>query len=109
VTTRDPFAETAAPSSVTVVAFDVAHDSVDDPPLVTLVGIAVSSAVGIGTLTVTVACAVTDPVELVATSLYVVVTVGDTGWDPLTATGDPFNVTEVALDVVHESVDAWPL
>jgi hypothetical protein len=32
-TTRDPLAATAAPSSVTVAAFDVAHESVDDWPL----------------------------------------------------------------------------
>jgi hypothetical protein len=46
---------------------------------------------------------------LVATSEYVAVAVGETLCDPLAATDAPFNVTLVAPEVVHESVDDWPL
>jgi hypothetical protein len=108
-TTRDPLAATAAPSSVIVVAFEVAHESVDDWPLLMLVGFAFSVAVGIGVVTVTVAVAVVEPAELVATSEYVAVAVGETVCDPLVATAAPFSVTVVAFEVVHESVDDWPL
>jgi len=65
-------------------------------------------SLGIAT-TVTVAVDVTDPVALVATSEYVVVAVGETLCDPLAATDAPFNVTLVASEVVHESIDDWPL
>jgi hypothetical protein len=69
----DPFAATAAPFSVTVVAFEVVHVSVDDPPLVMLVGFALSVAfgivgVGVGVVTVTVAVSVIEPAEFVAAS-----------------------------------------
>jgi hypothetical protein len=59
--------------------------------------------------TVTVAVDVAEPVELVATSEYVVVLVGETTRDPLAATAAPFSVTDAASDVDHESVDDWPL
>jgi len=73
-----------------------------------LVGIAVSSAVGAGSgmLTVTVAVAVAEtPAEFRATRVYVVVVVGEYDCEPLTATGAPFIVTDVALVVLHVSVD----
>jgi len=111
-TIRDPLAATAAPSSVIVVAFEVAHESVDDWPLLMLVGFAFSMAVGIGgggAVTVTVAVADVEPVELVATSEYVAVAVGETICDPLPATAAPFSVIVVAFVVDHESVDDWPL
>ena len=60
---------------MTVAASVVFHDSVDELPLRMLEGDAVSEAVGIGTgggwtaFTVTVAVLVTEPVELVATSV----------------------------------------
>jgi len=60
-------------------------------------------------ITVTVAVDVTEPVELVATSEYVVVAVGETICDPLAATAAPFSVIVVAFEVDHESVDDWPL
>ena len=110
-TTRDPLAATAAPSSVIVVAFAVDHESVDDWPLLMLVGFAFSVAVGIGVgaVTVTFAVAVVEPAELVATSEYVVVAVGDILCDPVAATEAPFSVIVVASVVDHESVDDWPL
>ena len=77
-----------------------------------LVGDAVIWAVGIGAggaVTVTVAADVAEPVELLATSVYVVVALGDTVCEPVAATGDPFNVIAVAFDVVHESVEDWPV
>jgi hypothetical protein len=70
VTVRDPLALTVDPFNVTVVAFDVDHCSVDDWPLVMLIGIALISAVGIGNgagFTVTVVVSVTEPAELLAT------------------------------------------
>jgi hypothetical protein len=77
-----------------------------------LVGFAFSMAIGIGggaAVTVTVAVAVVEPAELVATSEYVAVAVGETLCDPSAATDAPFNVTLVASEVVHESIDDWPL
>src|SRR6267378_2556580 len=108
----DPLPATAAPFSVIVVAFEVDHESVDDWPLLMLVGFAFSMAVGIGgggAVTVTVAVAVVEPAELVATSEYVAVAVGETVCDPLAATAAPFKVIVVAFEVDHESVDDWPL
>ena len=76
-----------------------------------LVGLADSVAVGIGAggaVTVTFALAVVEPAELVATSEYIVVVVGETVCVvPVTAA--PFSVTDVAFEVVHVSVDDWPL
>ena len=73
------------------------------------VSVAVGFGVGAGAVTVTVAVAVVEPAELVATSEYVVVAVGETLCDPLAAADAPFNVTLVASEVVHESIDDWPL
>ena len=110
-TVCDPLAATAAPFSVIVVAFEVDHESVEDWPLLMLVGFAFSVAVGIGVgaVTVTFAVAVVEPAELVATSEYVVVAVGDILCDPVAATEAPFSVIVVASVVDHESVDDWPL
>ncbi len=61
-------------------------------------------------LTVTVALAVAvAPEELVTTRLYVVVEVGETACDPLTATVAPFNVALTALVEVHVSVELAPV
>src|SRR5258708_22999271 len=48
------------------------------------------------------------PVEPVATILYVVVTVGKTVREPLSATGAPFNVALTALRVVHVITEDCP-
>jgi len=56
-----------------------------------------------------VAVAVLEPAELVATSEYVAVAVGERVCDPLAATAAPFSVIVVASVVDHESVDDWPL
>jgi uncharacterized protein (UPF0212 family) len=74
------------------------------------VGFAEMPAVG-GPLdvTVTVACAdAVVPDEPVATKLYVVVTVGETDCDPLTATDAPFKVALAALVDVQVSVELLP-
>jgi hypothetical protein len=106
----DPLVPTGAPFSVTETAFVVFHDSIDVPPLVMLVGFAEIVAVGAGAFTVTVAVAVADtPDALVATSVYVVVALGEYDCDPLSATGAPFMVTDVAFVVLHVSVDDCPL
>jgi hypothetical protein len=73
------------------------------------VSVAVGFGVGAGAVTVTVAVAVVEPAELVATSEYVAVAVGETLCDPLVATDAPFRVTLVASEVVHESIDDWPV
>jgi hypothetical protein len=106
----DPLLATAVPFNVTVVAFTVFHESIDDCPLWMLAGFAFIEAVGIGVVadTVTLAVAVVEPAELVAISVYVVVEVGETLCDPLVATEVPFNVTVVAFDVFHESIDDCP-
>jgi hypothetical protein len=59
------------------------------------------------TVTVVRAEAVT-PVEAVATKVYVVVAVGETVCDPLTATAAPFRVALTALVEVHVSVELPP-
>jgi hypothetical protein len=111
-TVRDPFALTADPLRVTVVAFMVDHCSVELCPLIIEVGIALISAVGIGAggaVTVTVAIAETEPAELVATSVYVVVTVGEYVPDPFNATALPLIVADVAFVVVQFNVTDWLL
>lgn len=61
----DPLAATVVPSRVTLVAFDVVHDSVAELPLTIDEGDAISDAVGIGgggaAVTVTLAVLVTLP------------------------------------------------
>jgi len=68
-TIRDPLALTADPFNVTVVAFELDHWSVELWPLWIDIGIALISAVGIGAFTVTVVVSVTEPAELLATSV----------------------------------------
>jgi len=70
----DPFAATATPFIVTDVAFVVAHVNVTDWPLVIVADGGVNVAVGIEgggvtALTVTVVVSVTEPAELLATSV----------------------------------------
>ena len=113
--TTDPFTATGVPFKVTEVALVVTHVKVVCPQLRMLVGDAVNEAVGIGggggggLVTVTVVLAVAEPVALVATSLYVVVAVGEYACDPLRATGLPFIVTESAFVVTHVNVVCCPL
>jgi len=64
---------------------------------------------GGGAVTVTVAADWTLPLALLATSVYVVVAVGDTTRDPLALTGDPSSVIVVAFDEAHCSVVLMPL
>src|SRR5438067_13915734 len=73
------------------------------------VAIAITSAVATGAFTDTVVVSVTEPAELLATSVYVVVTVGEYDCDPLAATELPFIVTDVAFVVAHVHVTDWPL
>jgi hypothetical protein len=49
------------------------------------------------------------PEELVATNVYVVVEVGDTVCDPLTATEAPFKVALVAFVELQVSVELPPV
>jgi hypothetical protein len=77
------------------------------------IGLADRVAVGAGSVvgaeTVTVTALVTDtPAALLATNVYVVVAAGDIGCDPLSATGAPFNVTDVAFVLLHVSMDDCP-
>jgi len=83
-----------------------------------LAGFADSVAVGFGVggggggggaVTVTVTVSVVEPAELVATSEYIFVAVGDMLRDPFAATTAPSNITCVAFDVVHVNIDDWPL
>ena len=53
---------------------------------------------------VTVAVAVAEPAELVATSVYVVSTVGEYVPDPFSATALPLMVADVAFVVVQFNV-----
>jgi hypothetical protein len=85
---------------VTVSAPDVVHDNVADSPLTIEVLDRVKVDVGLGSaFTVTLAVLVVDPSAFVATSVYVVSTVGDITWDPLAPTDAPFNATVVAFPV----------
>jgi hypothetical protein len=79
-----------------------------------VVGFALSDAVGIGTgggvaLTVTVAVFVTEPTALVATSVYVVVDVGESVCVPSSETAFPSKVTEVASVLFQAKTEDWPL
>src|SRR2546430_9215529 len=58
---------------------------------------------------VTVTADSTDPLALLATSVYVVVAVGETVRDPFALTGDPSRVIVAAFDVDHCSCVLWPL
>jgi len=111
---RDPFALTGDPSRVIVTAFDVDHCSCVLWPLWIEVPIAMSSAVGIGAggggvaVTVMIDVSVAEPAGLVATSVYVVETVGEYVRDPFKATATPFIVTDTASVVIQFNVIDWP-
>jgi hypothetical protein len=82
---------------------------VELPPDAIEVGLALITAVGLLEPTVMVAWAVAvAPVELLATKVYVVVAVGETDFDPLTATDAPFRVALAALVDVQVSVELPP-
>src|SRR5690349_17262156 len=60
-------------------------------------------------ITVTVCVAVTCPFWLVAVSVYVVVSCGETDCDPLALTGPrPEMVTVWAFSTFHVKVELWP-
>jgi hypothetical protein len=110
-TVCDPFNATVVPFKSALTAFVVAHVRVELPPDAIVVGFALIPAVG-GPLeepTVTVAWAwAVAPDELLAMKVYVVVAVGETVCDPLTATVAPFRVALTALVDVHVSVELPP-
>lgn len=109
-TACDPFNGTVAPFKSALTALLVVQVRVELLPATMDVGLAEIPAVG-GPLepTVTVAwdeaCA---PAELVATKVYVVVDVGETDFDPLTATDAPFRVALAALVDAQVSVELPP-
>ena len=104
----DPLTATPAPFRVALTALVEVHVSVELPPDAIEV-FALIPAVGALEPTVTVAWAVAvTPDELVATKRYVVVAVGETDCDPLTATAAPFRVALTALVEVHVSVELPP-
>ena len=109
-TTSDPFNATVVPFKSALTQLDVFHVSVELPPALIVVGLALMPAAG-GPLepTVTMAWAeAVTPAALVATNVYVVVDVGDTVCDPLTGTDAPFRVALTALVDVHVSVELPP-
>jgi len=105
----DPLTATVAPLRVALTALVDVHVSVELPPDAIEVGLALIPAVGPLEPTVTVACAVAvTPDELLAMKVYVVVAVGETLCDPLTATVAPLRVALAALVDVHVSVELPP-
>jgi hypothetical protein len=87
----------------------VVHVSVELLPATMEVGLAAIPAVSPPLVTVTVVCAdAVVPDEALATNVYVVVAVGETLCDPLTATGAPLRVALVALVDVQVSVELPP-
>ena len=108
-TVCDPLTATATPFRVALTALVDVHVSVELPPDVIEVGFALIPAVGALEPTETVAWAVAvAPDELVTTKVYVVVAVGETVCEPLTATAAPFRVALTALVEVHVSVELPP-
>jgi hypothetical protein len=108
-TVCDPLTATAAPFKVALAAFVDVQVSVELPPAVMEVGLAVMPAVGAAGATVTVVCAVAAaPDELVAMNVYVVVDVGETVCDPLMATAAPFKVALAAFVDVQVRVELPP-
>lgn len=109
-TVCDPFTATELPLSFALTALLDDQVSVELAPEAIEVGFALMLAVGEPLEpTVTDVCADVDvPAELVATNVYVVVEVGETVCDPLTATGAPLRVALAALAVVHVSVELPP-
>jgi hypothetical protein len=108
-TACDPFTATDAPFKVALTALVDVHVSVELPPVVMVAGLAEIPAVGPLEPTVTVVWEVeVAPDELFATKVYVVVEVGVTVFDPLTATAAPFNVALTALVDVHVRTELPP-
>lgn len=110
-TVCDPFNATVVPFRSALTALLVVHVSVELPPAAIEVGLALIPAVG-GPLELTVTVAWADavaPDELVVTKVYVVVAVGETDCDPLTATDAPFRVALTALVDVQVRVELPPL
>jgi hypothetical protein len=100
---------TVAPFRVALTALVDVHVSVELPPEAIEVGFALIAAVRPLEPTVTVAWAVAvAPEELLAMKVYVVVAVGETLCDPLTATVAPFRVAFTALVDVHVRVELAP-
>jgi hypothetical protein len=100
---------TVAPFRVALTAFVDVHVNVELPPEAIEVGFALIPAVRPLEPTVTVAWAVAvAPDELFAMKVYVVVAVGETLCDPLTATVAPFRVALTALVDVHVRVELAP-
>jgi hypothetical protein len=108
-TVCDPLTATVAPFSVALTAFVDVQVSVELPPDAIEVGFALMAAVGALALTVTVAWAeAVAPAEFLAINVYVVVAVGETVCDPLTATVAPFSVALTAFVDVQVSVELPP-
>jgi hypothetical protein len=109
-TVCDPLTGTDAPFRVALTALVDVQVSVELPPGAIEVGLALIAAVGAPlefTVTVVWAVAVVPP-ELLAMKVYVVVAVGETTCDPLTATAAPFRVALTALVDVQVSVELPP-
>ena len=105
----DPLTATVAPFRVALTAFVEAHVSVELPPEAMETGLALIPAVGPLAPTVTMAWAVAvAPAAFLAIKVYVVVAVGDTVCDPLTATAAPFRVALVAFVDDHVRVELPP-
>jgi uncharacterized protein (UPF0212 family) len=108
-TVCDPLTATDAPFRVALTALVEVHVKVELPPETMDTGFALIPAVGSADPTVTVTWAVAvAPEELVATKVYVVVDVGETVCDPLTATDTPFSVALTAFVDVHVKVELPP-
>jgi len=109
LTASEPVSATGIPFNVALTAFFVVQVMTDDPPCTIAVGLALTPAATApvaAALTVTVAEPQSVvPVELVAATLYRVVTVGCTVIDPLSGTGAPFNVALTAFFVVQVMMD----
>jgi hypothetical protein len=109
-TACDPFNATVTPFRSALTALFVVHVKVELPPDAIRVGFAtIPAAGGPPEFTVTVACAdAVAPDEFLATNVYIVVAVGETVCDPLTATAAPFKVALTALVDVQVSVELLP-
>ena len=104
-----PLTATDAPFRVALTAVVEVQVRVELPPETMDIGFALIPAVGPLEPTVTVAWAVAvAPDELVATKVYVVVDVGETVCDPVTATEAPFRVALAALVDVQVKVELPP-
>jgi len=108
-TVCDPLTATEAPFRVALTALVEVQVSVELAPETMETGFALIPAVGPVEPTVTVAWAeAVTPAALVATKAYVVVDVGETVCDPLTATAAPFKVALTALVDVQVRVELPP-